>query len=688
MISRAAVPMCGLLLMVAGPARSEPVDLDAGRSAWRFERPVTRWEDQESPSPPFVALDLPMGVAAHAERDLRDLRLVAADGTEVPYVLDRQVEREAQTTFAGHLIDARQERKRSSQWVVDLGAPRTFDRVLLEVPDRDFAKRLRVELSEDGQRFSRIADDVGVFDREWERRVHHTTIRLASPVGGRFLRLTTDDTRSSPITLAGLTVSSVRPVGAAEWRQRAVVEPLPGRAGVSRYRVEIAFAAEELWLDAADEAFDRRLDVLGVHESNGRREERALSKATVYRLRLDDAALSGESLAIALGDPGPATELVLEVHDGDSPPLHDLRIELVAAARRLIFPARYRPLRLYYGNPATRAPLYDLETLRERVFRAARLERATVGPESGNPRFQASVPLPFTAPVGAPLEPSEWRYVRRLSPVEREDLYTLRLEPEDLAVLRSDLADLRLADAAGRQVPYVLTPDAFESWVELEIEQDEGHPSAGRLSRYRLRPRPAVAPASAALPFQALELDIAEPFFSRSARILAEPQDPPARHRPQVVFAGKLARGGDRSGPDPATVVVALDGARHPELRLEVDEGDDAPLTLRRARGRVLTPRVAFKARAGQLRLLLGNAEARSPRYDLVALRQAVLDHSAVVLAPGALGPNPAFRRGVSDYLRQAPPTLLLWGVLLAAAVTLLLLTARILSRDSPPADD
>ncbi len=685
MSARAAVPLCALLLVGAADGRAESRDLDAGRSAWRFERPVTRGSP-ESPGPPFVALELPMGVAAHAQRDLYDLRLVAGDGTEVPYVLDRQVEREAQAAFTGRLIDVRQERKRGSQWVVDLEAPRTFDRVFLEIPERDFAKRLRVELSDDAQGFSRIADDVGVFDRQWERRVHHTTIRLASPVRGRFLRLTTDDARSSPITLAGLTVSSARPVGAGEWRQRATAEPMPGRPGVSRYRIEIGFEVEELRLDAADEAFERRVDVLGVHERNGRRQEQVLAQATVYRLRLEDAALSGESLAIALQDLGPASELVLEVHDGDSPPLDDLRVELVAAARRLLFPARYQPLTLYYGNPATRPPLYDLEALRERVFLAPRFESATVGPETVNPRFEASVPLPFTAPVGAPLEPSEWRYVRPLPPVDREDLYTLRLEPEDLAAMRPDLADLRVADVAGRQVPYVLTPDAFESWVELEIEEEPSHAPASRLSRYRLRPRLAVPPASAALPFRALELDIAQPFFSRAARVLAEPEDPSARRRPQVVFAGKVQRGGGGSSHQ-APVVVALNGTRCRELHLEVDEGDDAPLTLTRARGRLLAPRIVFKAQAGQLRLLLGNAGARAPRYDLVTLRQAVLDHSAVVLTASALGPNPAFRRSASDYLRQAPPTLLLWGVLLAAALALLLLTARILSRGSRAPD-
>ena len=79
-------------------------------------------------------------------------------------------------------------------------------------------------------------------------------------------------------------------------------------------------------------------------------------------------------------------------------------------------------------------------------------------------------------------------------------------------------------------------------------------------------------------------------------------------------------------------------------------------------------PRLTFPAGAGAYRLLLGNPEAEPPRYDLASLRA----RGAGVLggagrAAGRGRANAAYRRGAGDYLKDAPPTLVLWGALLVA---------------------
>jgi hypothetical protein len=86
--------------------------------------------------------------------------------------------------------------------------------------------------------------------------------------------------------------------------------------------------------------------------------------------------------------------------------------------------------------------------------------------------------------------------------------------------------------------------------------------------------------------------------------------------------------------------------------------------------------------------LLLGNRDAEPPSYDLAALRREVLCYSARPISAGPAEANPAFRRGVADYLRVAPPTALLWAVLIAAVAALLYLTVRILRHASPAGDD
>ena len=98
-------------------------------------------------------------------------------------------------------------------------------------------------------------------------------------------------------------------------------------------------------------------------------------------------------------------------------------------------------------------------------------------------------------------------------------------------------------------------------------------------------------------------------------------------------------------------------------------------------------PRLTFKAAPGPHRLLLGHDEAQAPRYDLALLAREALAWSALAVSPGALGDNPAFRRTGAEYLRQAPPTLVLWGVLLLAVAALLLMTARLLRSGAPRGD-
>ena len=91
-------------------------------------------------------------------------------------------------------------------------------------------------------------------------------------------------------------------------------------------------------------------------------------------------------------------ERILEVEDGDSPPLRRPRLEVSAVERRLLFAAE-APLTLYYGNDATHPPHYDLAPLRERLEASASLVQAQLGAEEANPRHRKPVPLALQPPL-------------------------------------------------------------------------------------------------------------------------------------------------------------------------------------------------------------------------------------------------------------------------------------------------
>ncbi len=676
-LARATLALC----LAAATGRAQ-TDTDEQRSAWSHSRDVQLPPQRSS----FVALALPPELLARCRADLADLRLVSGDGQEHPHLIARDRSREVQTRWSGTLVDSRREGKRSSSWTVDLGAARTFDTLLLTIPEQDFAKALRVEASADGAAWRELLSEAGVFDRRWTTRLHHTRIDLREPATARYLRLTADDQRSRPVSVTGLEAMSVRPLAGFSWSREPRLTALAADRGRSRYTLAgiEGLPFETLTLSADDPAFSRRVRLLESAMRNGRHEETVLGEAELYRVRVEEASLAVEATSLGVRPPG-AGELVLEVRDDDSPPLRRPRVTVSAAATRLIFPWTDALLRLYYGNSLTRPPRYDLESQATRIAAAGPFPAAQLGKERGNQRFRTPPPLGFTPARGAALEARRWFRERALLVSGREDLYTLALQAPDLAALRPDLADLRVVDESDSQVPFLVETAVATAQPLRRIEASSAAAASagrGRISRYRLT-TPELDGEMASLPLSALELDVREGFFSRPARLL-DPEREGRRGR-RVIAATTLARSGRDEGPR-APLLVALDGRLATELVLEIDEGDDAPLTLEAARGVVRVPRVVFKAAPGRYRLLLGNPEAAPARYDIVSLRREFLAYSAVPIEAGPLARNAGHRRRASDYLKGTPPTLLLWGTLALAVVALLALTARILRQPAPPA--
>ena len=671
--------VCAVVLARLLPA----AEADSERAAWRYRRPVTGPGTGE-----LVAVPLPPELRGRAQPGLADLRLVSADGRELPYVVDRIETRESASSWRGALVDVRREvsgprrdERGETTLLVDLAEPRRFDTIVLEVPGADFAKRVRVEASADKEAWTLLDADAGIFDGSWGGRVHHTTVSLREPANARFLRLSVGDRRGSPqIRITGVTVSALRRAEGDEWRQPIALRGVPG-ARPSRYRLDPGLPLEALELDCDDPAFHRRVKLLEVAERAGRSEEKVLAEATLYRLRVPEPGLTGEERRLRLTAPAAAegAVLVLEVDDADSPPLRKLRAVASGAAVRLVFPAVPASVVLYYGNEATRAPLYDLESLQAQVRFASGLGTATLGEETENPSYRRPEPIPFVALRGSAVEVGRWQALRRFGITGAPDIWALTLSPSDLGFARADFADVRLVAEDGAQVPYLLETGPAGA-ISLEVETLPAQSGRGASSPYRLRVPSLAAGPSQGLPLSALELSIADAFFERSARLVT-PREPGATAE-RTLYSGTLSRRPREEsgrGRELVPVVFPLDGSRLAELTLEVSDGDNTRLTLAGATGRVSLPRLVFKADVGSYRLLLGNAGAKAPRYDLASLRLEVLAYSARSVEASPVEPNPAFRRSAADYFRATPPTALLWGALVVAVAALLFLTARVL---------
>lgn len=271
---------------------------------------------------------------------------------------------------------------------------------------------------------------------------------------------------------------------------------------------------------------------------------------------------------------------------------------------------------------------------------------------------------------GATIDRSAFRYSRELPP-GAPGLTAIALDAAVLAHSRG-LADLRIADAEGHQVPYVVE----ELDEPLVLELDEVMPMSGTgekpgVSRYRLQlPYAGLPPAK-------LVLTTSARVFDRHVTLQMESPAVDARSQARrVTIASATWR--HREPAEPAPVLVfnlpTLPGA---VAELVIDEGDNRPLPLSRPQLLLPARRLrCFRAAEQPLTLLYGAPTVGAPRYDLALLAAQVIGARAheVRLAAEVATDLPAAKAGHSQ-------SKLFWGALIAAVVVLLVIIVRLLAK-------
>ncbi len=611
---------------------------------------------------------------------LADLRLADNLGRPVPYLVIAPPSQAPQWR-PGHLLPVAAT-KTESGFEVDFGIAGTFDRVRITGLPAPFLKRFRLEGSGDRSRWTLLVAEASLFDLPED---HLRRLDVDFMAGNyRYVRLTWDDRSSARTPLPGEVAARLVPSVAAAPPARIPVrfERRPSEPGKSRFRLRlpasrlpvVALSLEvpggpggpllrpavvtegRLTADAAGGGSDIQPARLG--------------EATLRRAVRDGLSASDLRIPLAALPEGP--DLELTVDDGSNPPLEIAGVTAeLAPLPWIYFEAQGTSvLTARFGDrKASSPPRYDLEALRDQVSRA-RTATARWG-EIRNPESQEKVetssPLPA---LGAPVDPEKFRY-RREIPAGPQGLTALLL---DAAVLSrsSGLADLRIADGQGRQVPYLL--ERLDEPISLPLaapvrQATKGDPPS--LSRYAIQlPYPS-------LPGARLVLTTSARVFEREIRIVEIPAPASAR----------------RSDPDPEERTVAQAAWRHsdpetraPQLTLElpsspaahfellIEEGDNAPLPLDPPHLLLPAHRLRFFYPANaHLTLLYGQPDLPPPRYDLALLAPQLLGQTAHEIN---LGSEP---RQAAEADPDATGKKIFWGALVGAVLVLLLILGRML---------
>ncbi len=321
-------------------------------------------------------------IFARAAVSLRDMRLVEADGREVPYVLTLSGTSVEET----ETVPAQSVERRGAGVVFALRMPgRAYTDVVLDLAARDFVAR--VVVTGGGREMGEFA----VWDLSREGLGRSTVLHLAETrvmelrvevrvvsgvVGVGMVRGATVPPARSGQTLytVAAQTSAVRQEGGATVAEIA----LPARVPVERVRFEVGGRG----------SFRRAVRV----EARSATGEQEADTGEIDRLHTerDGVLLAEERLGVAatLGaNLQGAARVRVVVENGGAEALPVREVELLTRERQVCFDAGVagERLELLYGDEALHAPEYG--EFARRYAAEGRAAAARMGPERGNPRF-------------------------------------------------------------------------------------------------------------------------------------------------------------------------------------------------------------------------------------------------------------------------------------------------------------
>jgi len=668
-------------------------------AAFRFERPIV----VTAGGPHRLAIDVPLLVGGNAFRvfssvppgtdragrdvvatatgGLTDLRLYDASGREVAYLLvpNPPVEPTWRSAIAIlPVAPVETEKEKTSGFEADLGGLIMIDRFRISGLSPPYLKRIRLEGSGDRARWTVLVAEGTVFDLP-NSLLRQTELSFAAG-SYRYLRVTWDDARSARVAQAPsvaareISTASVR----APLTTPVVFERRPSEPGRSRFHLRLPggrLPVAALALDVAGGHILREADVFEARLAGAEAVPALIGHGTLKRV--EQGSLAAVALRVAIEAPVEA-ELDLVVDDGDNPPL-DVRAITAEFAELpwIYFEAPEGALAARYGNPSLPGPKYDLEAARP----ALRIDTVTDA-TWGEPRARtadenavsAAPPLPT---VGAPVDASTFRFVRDI-PSGDAGLIALRLDEAALAHsngMASRFADVRVIDADGRQIPYLIERSSEPLSIELSLARLSTRPSALGPSRnsetvYR------ISMPYARLPSPRLVLSTSARVFKRAIHVGVEREPNRWRRDPWVETLGTTTWVHANQDTPASALVMPLPSVGAKEMLLIVEDGDNTPLAIGAARLLLPAYRMRlFKERGQALRLAYGRADLAPPSYDLALLAPRVFGVSAVEVSPG-----PEHEERAAGAAAIVSPRLF-WGILVVAVVVLLGLVAHLVRK-------
>jgi hypothetical protein len=353
--------------LVAGVQPATAAELD--RAEFRYTRALTANPSEVAP----VLVEPDGALFEHSAPAFTDLRVADADGHAVPW-RHAQSERVATSEAVPVLNSGRQ--GHTAVALLDLGPQRRVrDRVVLDIPDRDFVGRAVVLGADDRDGpFTRLSA-TGVYD-----------VRGAQPARSTVAVFPPSDYRYLLIRVGGVSrIVGARVSGAGErprLLRRTIKSTERGENGERTIvTLDLGFRnvpVDELRIGADTARYERPVTILG---SNDGMQFAPLAAARIFRF----AGSSSAPIPIRAHD----RYIRIEVDNGDDPPLRGIEVSAWSQSRALLLEGGHpSPFTVYYGSTNVSPPDYDFARLPASAVEGGHTVSAQLGPERENPSFE------------------------------------------------------------------------------------------------------------------------------------------------------------------------------------------------------------------------------------------------------------------------------------------------------------
>ena len=619
----------------------------------------------------LVKLNLPVETLDAARPALEDLRLYDDAGNEVPYLIERPVPmvKVVQNVKSFHISLTLS----NTAIVLETGLTQPLDDVTLETPAGSFLKPVRIEGSTDLKRWQPLEQGQPIFRQpDGVNRLH-----VSFPAGTwPWLRLTVDDQRTPPIPFTGahirVAVTEPAPTG---WMPVTIAErdENPGETRLALNLGAANLSLTAVQIETAEPLFTRHVTFAVPQVSEDTIHEQTIGQGVIYRVAVEGQP-AAESLLAPFESQVRSRELLLFIHNQDSPPLPITAVRVERRPVYLVFLARQAgTYHLLTGNGQCAAPRYDLAAL-DMNLKSVAVAPIKLPPPANNPDYRSPEVLPGIEATGAALDVTAWKF-RQPVKITRDGAQQLELEPNVLAHAQPGFQDLRLLHGSN-QVPYILEHTSISRSLAPTVTatNDTKDP---KLSRWIIK-----LPQSR-LPVTRLSCVTQTALFQREMTLYEELADERGEKYRHNLGGASWVQTPDRKSQE---FFLTLDSPLQSDtLFLETHNGDNPSVELEKFQLFYPATRVLFKAGSDdELFLYYGNPRADAPRYDLSLVAGQLLSADKAIASPGA---EQQLRKS-SWREHEIPGTggVVFWGILALVIVVLLVIISRLLPKSPPPA--